>query len=169
MKKARSGIVNHSNQFIKAKENGGELSHPSKGKKMPQCSHPHSEEMKKQLSKSRKKFLKNNPEKHPWKLHDRFKSKPCETLKKKLRKAGYKFEEEFMPLFPQRHFAIDIAFPEKKIGIEVNGEQHYNRDGKLTDYYRKRNLLMEQHGWNIIELHYKKVYRDDIIKEILGG
>lgn len=34
-----------------------------------------------------------------------------------------------MPL-DDRSFSLDIAFPEKKIGIEVNGNQHYERNGE---------------------------------------
>ena len=118
------------------------------------------------MRQKRKKYLKDNPDKHPWKYHDKFKSEPCEFFKKRLRDAGYHFVEEFMPLYPERNFSIDIAFPDKKIGVEINGEQHYNRDGTLKDYYRKRNRLLKNNGWAIIELHYKEVYKENIITNI---
>ena len=73
-----------------------------------------------------------------------------------------------MPLYPKRYFSIDIAFPEIQLGIEINGEQHYNRDGSLKDYYKKRHEDIENSGWNIIELHYKEVYNDEWIREIIN-
>ena len=45
----------------------------------------HTAESKAKMSKSRKDWLKNNPDKHPWKRHDKFKSKPCENVKTFLR------------------------------------------------------------------------------------
>jgi len=127
----------------------------------------HSKKSKIQISNSRKKFLKENPDKHPWAKNTKFISKPCEYLKTILREKGIKFIEEFQPLLPNRFFSIDIAFPEKKIGIEVNGNQHYNKKGNLKPYYQNRHDLIENAQWNIIELHYSEVYKNDIVEKIL--
>lgn len=127
--------------------------------------HKHTQEQKENLSKKRKDWLSKNPDKHPWKLNTKFISLPCENLKKLLRNSGILFEEEFTPL-TERHFSLDIAFPEKKIGIEVNGEQHYNRDGSLKKYYQERHDLIESKGWKLFELHYAECYNDSIIDKI---
>ncbi|HPI82455.1 MAG TPA: hypothetical protein PK122_04475 [Candidatus Paceibacterota bacterium] len=128
----------------------------------------HSDKSKKLMRAKRVKFLEENPELHPWRKSDKFLSSPCEYLKEKLRLSGIDFEEEYMPLYPKRYFSIDIAFPEIQLGIEINGEQHYNRDGSLKDYYKKRHEDIENSGWNIIELHYKEVYNDEWIREIIN-
>ena len=121
----------------------------------------HNEETKEKLSEIRRKWLQDNPDLHPWKRNDKFKSVPCEVLKACLRDSGLQFEEEYTPL-QDRSFAVDIAFPEARIAVEVNGEQHYNRDGTLRTYYRERHELIEKCGWHVVELHYTKCYEPHV-------
>lgn len=118
------------------------------------------------ISNSRKKYLLNNPDKHPWKKKDKFKSEPCERLKRHLTSKNIKFIEEWQPL-EDRFFSIDIAFPDIKLGIEVNGNQHYDKDGSLKPYYQERHDLIEASGWKLIELHYSTCYNTDAIDSIL--
>lgn len=130
------------------------LSNPDR---TPEKGHPHSEEVKKRISESRKRWLRENPEKHPWKKSDKFKSKPCETFKKFLLDEGIRFIEEYEPL-EDKFYCIDIAFPDKKIGIEINGNQHYTREGILSEYYQERHNILKKAGWRIIEVHYTSCY-----------
>lgn len=154
------------NQFTKALEEGKVIpSHVMKGKKWPKSIRPHTDETKSLLSKNRTEYLEKNPDKHPWKNNSKFTSEPCELLKRKLREAGIKFSEEYRPL-AKRFFSIDISFPDKKIGIEVNGNQHYNPDKTLKKYYQDRHDLIIESGWILIELPYIEVFRDDIVQEI---
>jgi very-short-patch-repair endonuclease len=158
-----------SNQYTKAKKEGHKvevtaktrekLSKAAKGKL-------HSEESKKKLSTSRKRWLQDNPGLHPWKRHEKFKSIPCEELKRRLRELGLEFKEEYEPLL-ERHFSVDIAFPAIKLAVEVNGEQHYNRDGTLRKYYKERHDLIVKAGWCVIELHYTRCYSQEVIEEIV--
>ena len=69
-----------------------------------------------------------------------------------------------MPLYPDRYFSIDIAFPDKKIGIEINGNQHYDSSGELKKYYRERHNLIEEKGWKLLEFHFKEIYKEEIIE-----
>jgi len=126
----------------------------------------HSEETKKKLSESRKLWLSSNPDKHPWKRSSKFESEPCQKLKDALRMRSIEFLEEFTPL-QERFFSIDIAIPALKLGIEVNGEQHYNRDGTLKTYYRERHELIEKDGWKIYEIHYSHCYDSSKIEQIV--
>ena len=126
----------------------------------------HTKKSKKKLSEARKKFLRENPDKHNWKNNDKFISLPCETLKKKLTDNNINFIEEYSPSL-ERHFSIDIAFPDSKVGIEVNGNQHYNRDGSLKDYYKERSDFIEGLGWELIELPYIMVYNDDVVDNLI--
>ena len=43
-----------------------------------------SDEERNRISIGRSKFLKENPDKHPWKNNNKFKSVPCERFKKML-------------------------------------------------------------------------------------
>lgn len=121
---------------------------------------------KKELSEKRRVWLKNNPDKHVWRRHSKFKSVPCERLKQQLKDAGISFVEEFEPV-DNRFFSIDISFPDKKLGIDVNGQQHYNSDGTLKEYYQNRHDLIVQQGWELIELHYSVVYVDNIVNDLI--
>jgi hypothetical protein len=127
-----------------------------------------SEETKMKISKARKKYLKENPDKHPWRNPKKFISEPCELLKKRMKDQNIDFIEEYIPLIHlERYYSIDIAFPDKKIGIEINGNQHYNRDGSLKKYYQKRHEEIENEGWKLYELTYQTCYREKIIEDLI--
>lgn len=129
----------------------------------------HTEENKKRMSEIRKQYLKDHPESHCWKSNDKFKSKPCEKFKEILKNKNISFVEEYQPL-KDRFFSIDIAFPNDKIGIEINGNQHYDKEGDLKKYYMERHQIIESLGWKLYEIPYNKIYDnnfiDDFIKNI---
>jgi len=126
-----------------------------------------SEETKKLLSQKRKQFLRDNPDKHPWKSKNKFKSEPCENFKKILRENNYKFLEEFTPT-SDYNYSIDIVFPEKMIGIEINGNQHYERNGKLKKYYQDRHDHIESSGWKLYEIHYSLCFNLEYILNLIN-
>lgn len=127
----------------------------------------HTEETKKKLSEKRKAWLAANPDKHVWKRHSKFKSVPCEKIKQKIIEMGIKFLPEFTPL-KERAFAVDIAFPEKMVCIEVNGNQHYDSTGKLKPYYQEKHDLISKNGWKIIEVHYSLCYNEEHINSLIS-
>lgn len=126
----------------------------------------HSEKTKKILSEKRKKWLKNNPDKHPWKDNKKFISKPCEELKKILKNNNINFDEEITPL-KDRQYSIDIALIDKGIGLEVNGNQHYNDDKTLKVYYQERKEKIEKKGWKLYDIHYTKVYNKEFVNNLI--
>lgn len=131
----------------------------------------HSKKTKYSLSIKRKKFLSENPEKHPWKKHTKFISEPCEHFKNILRQKGIEFIEEFQPLLPERFFSIDVALIHKRIGVEINGNFHYNGNNKnnsLKDYYKNRHQILESAGWTIYEIHYLDVYDNNKMTDLLS-
>ena len=77
------------------------------------------------------------------------------------------FVEEYRAL-QNRSFCIDIAFPYKKVGLEVNGNQHYNSDLTLKQYYQSRHSLLEAAGWKIFEIHCSLVYKEKFVVELLS-
>ncbi len=118
----------------------------------------HSVETKKKLSEQKKQWLQDNPDRHPWKNRDKFKSEPCEKAKEFLRQLGVSFVSEFSPQIEGRYFSIDIALPDKMIALEINGNQHYERNGQLKSYYQERHDLLTAHGWNVFEIHYSACF-----------
>lgn len=128
----------------------------------------HTAETKAKLSLIRKTWLAENPDKHPWKLaknRDR-RSVPTEKVKAFLAAKGMTFVEELSPI-PGRAFSVDIAFPDIKYGIEVNGNQHYEADGSLKPYYADRHRVFEDHGWTLLELHYSLCFNDDLLEKVI--
>lgn len=119
---------------------------------------PMSEGAKQKISEKRKQWLKNNPDRHPWKNRDKFKSEPCEKAKEFLRQLGVSFVSEFSPQISGRYFSVDIALPDKMIALEINGNQHYERNGQLKPYYQERHDLLTSHGWNVFEIHYSACF-----------
>jgi very-short-patch-repair endonuclease len=126
----------------------------------------HSIESKKILSEKRKAWLKANPEKHVWKRHSKFKSVPCEKLKEFILSRNIKFLAEFTVL-ADRAFAVDVAFPEKMICLEVNGNQHYDAIGKLKPYYQERHDLITAAGWKVLQIHYSLCFNAEYISSLL--
>ena len=128
--------------------------------------HRHSEETKKLLSEKQKAWLRANPDRHVWKRSTKFKSAPCEYLKSILSSLGIVFVEEYCP-FVDSAISLDIAFPDISVGVEVNGNQHYNADGSLKAYYQKRHDKLVAAGWKIYELHYTLCYNIKNLTDIL--
>lgn len=129
----------------------------------------HSDETKKKCSEKRKEYLKNNPEVvENWKRSNKNHSVPCEKWKEYLTKNNISFVAEYKPLLhKERYFAIDIAFPDKKIGIEINGGFHYDENKNLKPYYQNRHDLICAEGWFLFELPYVCSYNVEIIEKII--
>lgn len=120
------------------------------------------------MSEAKKKWYRENPEKHPWrKVGGVYESPPCNRLKGLLTQAGISFIAEFRPEVEDRNFSLDIAFPDKMIAIEVNGDQHYQDDGALTPYFQERHDILERNGWKIHEVPYRVCYNDALCEEII--
>lgn len=127
-------------------------------------------EQRKKISTARLKWNRENPERLRELMISRAcnknRSVPCELLKEWLRNEGIQFVEEFQPLRHRgRYFSIDIAFPDRKIGIEVNGNQHYESDGRLRPRYQERHDLIVKEGWILHEWHYPICFKPEIFAE----
>jgi very-short-patch-repair endonuclease len=130
-------------------------------------SHKHSSETKNKISKKRIEYLKKDVKNHNWSKYHK-KSIPCSLFKEKLLENGINFIEEYRPL-DKNFYKIDIAFPDKKIGIEINGNQHYNLDHKtLKPYYQKRKNIIESTGWKLFDFHYTISFKKEKLDEIVA-
>ena len=146
-------------------KNGKDISDLKRRKRCDECLNKHTEVTKQQLRLKRLEWLKNNPEKHPWKRKDKFLSKPCELFKKYLDLIKLRYISEYNMYNETGHnYSIDIAFPDKKLGIEINGNQHYNKDGTLKKYYQVRHELIEKAGWKLLEIHFTSCFDEEEIK-----
>lgn len=166
------------NQFIKATELGLDkpVSSLSTRKKLSQANlgKKQSQQTKEKISKSRIKYLSENPDKVPYKLNHYSKgpSYPERYWKKIFDKFGIKYTEQY-----QIHiYQLDFALIDAKIDIEIDGEQHY-LDERIVESDKRRNKYLENLGWKIIRIrwsNYKKLvdkqdrrqYIDTLIEQI---
>ena len=126
----------------------------------------HTIEAKMKLSAMKKEYYRNNPDKHPWRNSSKFISKPCENFKRVIEEMKILYVPE-MRISEERFFSIDIAFPQYKIGIEINGNQHYESDGSLKKYYKDRHDYITGLGWQLHQIHYSLCFNESVIKNIL--
>lgn len=126
-----------------------------------------SDESKKVISIKRKDWLAKNPDKHPWKNPDKANSPPCENVKRILRLKEIDFIPEFSPGVEGRFFSVDIAFPDRQIIWEINGNQHYEKDGSLKPYYQERHDLLVADGWTVYEIPSKYCFNEEKIAEFI--
>lgn len=112
--------------------------------------HKHTEESKQKLSIARKKYLMNNPNKVPYLLnHSSNVSYP---------------EKYFIDLFQKENiclqyhvristYELDFCDMERKIDLEIDGEQHYV-DKRVVESDIKRNEYLTGLGWTIKRIRW---------------
>src|SRR5574343_105634 len=93
-----------------------------------------------------------------------FKSEVCKKYNIYYKLIRYAEEHN---LLNSKLYNINTKMKEDTTIIEINGNQHYNSDGTLKEYYQVRHKYIKNLGWNIIELHYSLVYNKDIYKNII--
>lgn len=133
---------------------------------------PHSQETKDKISLIRKKYLLENPDKVPYLLNHSSKESYPETYFTEL------FEKENVNVV--KHYRIglyqlDFCILDKKIDIEIDGNQHYT-DPKIVESDIRRTSYLESKGWDVIRINWseynkmsldnKSIYIDNIKKYI---
>lgn len=73
----------------------------------------------------------------------------------------------YIPPENDRRFELDFALVDSKIDFEINGSFHYDKDGKLKPYYKERQEYLENKGWTVINIHYKTVYNQEKVINIV--
>lgn len=121
----------------------------------------HSLETRQKIRIARKAYLAGTT-KRSWQVKQAGKSIPCEKFKEILNKNKINYIPEFEPLREMgRYYSIDVSFPDKKIGIEINGRQHYDSYGNLAPYYQLRHDLIEAFGWKLYEIPYHMAFDEE--------
>ena len=112
--------------------------------------HPHSEETKERLSKIRKKYLSENPEKVPYLINHSSKTSYPEKYFMEL------FEKENINL-KYHHminkYELDFCDLDKKVDIEVDGEQHYV-DKRIAASDKDRDEFLKNLGWKVFRIRW---------------
>lgn len=128
----------------------------------------HSEETKKRLSEKRIKYIKENKSTYNWSFYGK------ETIPEKIfRETISKFNikeniyQYYKPNNCSKNYEIDFAIPELNIGFEINGNQHYDKDGNFTQYHLNRKIELEKLGWKIIDIHYSLCFNTEAIERII--
>jgi hypothetical protein len=118
----------------------------------------HTSQTKAQMSESRKAWLREHKSEHNW----RFKGEsfPEKVMREWLETLGLNVIAEYMPEEFDRFFRIDFAILDKKIAIEVNGNQHYKRNGEFSDYHLRRQDYLVAKGWKVINVPAVNVLND---------
>ncbi len=128
-----------------------------------------SEETKKKISESMIKYLKENPDKVPYKLNHY--SKGPSYPEKYFKEV---FDKENVDLTYHERiyiYELDFANIEKKIDVEVDGDQHY-LDKRIKKSDERRNLYLQERGWVVFRIKWNdyqkltKPRKNKVIKEI---
>ena len=69
-------------------------------------------------------------------------------------------KREFSGAVPGRRFRIDIAFPETRLAVEVDGFQHHGRFLKDFKKDRCRQNLLTLNGWRILRFSAGEIRKD---------
>lgn len=147
-----------SNQFIKARELGLPIPKGTmEGKPGTWKGKKHTEEQKRKISETQKKNFKESGAKSIWHTQ----------LENRKSFAEQYFDTCFPNLKQNYHvdrYFLDLANPEKKLYIEIDGEQHYN-DPKVVEHDKVRTTQLEELGWKCLRRirwsEYKKLSKEE--------
>lgn len=126
-----------------------------------------SQETKDKISKSRIKYLIENPDKVPYKLnHSSKESYPEKLLRVEFEKRDIK---GWIQEYQNGIYSYDFAFPELKLDIEIDGETHLQEKIILID--KRRDEWSKSKGWKVLRFTAKQVKSniDLVINEIMGS
>lgn len=106
----------------------------------------HTEKSKKQISKSRIKYLQEHPDMVPYLVnHSSHMSYPEELLFKKLTELNI---DGWIYNFQNGIYQYDFAWPEFKLDVEVDGGTHQTEKVKKID--ERRDKFSKDNGWIVL-------------------
>lgn len=146
------------NQFTKARELGLPIPPGTmKGKPGTWRGRKHTEEQKRKISETQKRNFRESGAKSIWHTQ----------LENRKSFAEQYFDTCFPNLKQNYHvdrYFLDLANPEKKLYIEVDGDQHYN-DQKVVEHDKVRTARLEELGWKCLRRirwsEYKKLSKEE--------
>lgn len=117
----------------------------------------HTAEWKSNMSKVRRDYLKSNPDKMPYKLYHSSKESYPEKYFAELFHKENIIVERYLPV---SIYELDFSIPDKRINIEIDGNQHYTVD-KITESDIRRNTFLSEKGWDIIRIKWSDYQKLD--------
>ncbi len=136
-------------------------------KKIGKPRQKHTEETKKNISDKRKAYLATSRDKCSWSRYNNKESVPEKKFREFAERSNLKLKQYYIPPESDRFFEIDFANIENKIAFEINGNQHYNKDGLLKPYYKQRQDYFINLGWRVVEIHYSLSFKEDLLESIV--
>lgn len=119
------------------------ISESNKGRKL-------SNETKRKISEGRIKYLEKNPDKVPYLLnHSREESYPEKYFSDVFKDRGLDLKRHHRIWL----YELDFCIEEKRIDIEIDGNQHY-LDKRIIESDRKRDIYLKNKGWDIIRIKW---------------
>lgn len=129
----------------------------------------HSQATRDKMSQTRIRLLEENPDKVPYKAnhYSKGRSYPEQYWKEILDQNSIQYEEEY----PISFYSLDFAIVDKKIDLEIDGEQHYV-DQRIVESDIKRTKFLEDLGWKVIRIRWadyqKLVDKEAFVQYILS-
>lgn len=133
----------------------------------------HTAETRQKISKARKCYLLAHPDQVPYKLnHSSKESYPEKYFTDLFKNEGINLHKEYYCL----GYYLDFCDPDKKIDIEIDGEQHY-LDEKIIAHDKARTAALEATGWHIFRIRWatyqqstkeEKIEIINMIKQLLS-
>ena len=148
-------VGEHLNQFTKAKLLGLPVPEgTNKGKRGFWYGKHLTEDQKKKISESRKKYLDEHPDKVPFKLnHSSKESYPEKYFREWLQKENIFSEREYQVGL----YTLEFAWPERKIYLEIDGSQHHL--DWMIKHDEERTKKLSELGWVCVQRIYWPDYQ----------
>lgn len=118
---------------------------------------PRSEEEKLNLSIKRREYLKEHPDKIPYLLNHSSK----ESYPEKYFYNVFSSDERFIGFereYRVNLYSLDFAYPDIKLDIEIDGEQHYVDKNIVKHDIERTNTLLEL-GWRVLRIRWSEFRR----------
>ena len=110
-------------------------------------------ETRQKISLARRAYLAANPDKVPYRLNHYSKGPSYpERYFKEL------FEKENIPLVTEHQISVyqlDFADVERKIDVEIDGDQHY-LDKRIIESDNRRNQYLQERGWTVFRIRWSE-------------
>ncbi len=90
--------------------------------------------------------------------HDIKDSEGLNVTERKLLEALRELGLNPLPHFKISRMTVDLAFPEQKLAVEVNGTYHKSEKQKVAD--QKRWFVLQKNGWQRKSFDASRVYQD---------
>lgn len=112
---------------------------------------PLTAETRKKMSDAKKAYYVKYPEKVPYKLYHY--SKGPSYPERYFRELFMKENISLITEHSIEAYSLDFADVEKKIDIEIDGDQHFT-DERIVESDRKRNMFLIDQGWIVYRIKW---------------